>query len=272
LINFCISQGPTFPSWCRLQPSIIWTLVSTSRLRFSSHKSCSVHWISKQSAIVLVFSVGWYWRLKWLWIAVGNFGPSIFMRKFTVDHIARGVTSQFPIFVSQRSSVFLWVVRLMDFLIQLTAVLRTGSLVSCLHSWQLWPHFWCYGTQSCLSIAFAVVSDLLERLVRIMGDGLLAWLEGACGCWPSSVESSASCPWSASISADLRWAKKFWVGTSSLYRNCGPFTSMGDVAGFLAVFLASSGGFRFPFLCSPNSSLDGDMVVVILAASHLAAH
>lgn len=62
------------------------------------------------------------------------------------------------------------------------------------------------------------------------------------------------------------------MGTSSFYRNCGPFTLVVDIAGFLAVLLASSGGVRFRLLCLSNSSLDGGAVAVILAVSHLAGH
>jgi hypothetical protein len=48
-----------------------------------------------------------------------------------MGHINWGVTSELIIFVSHRSSVFLQVIRLTDFVTQLTAVLHAGSLVSC---------------------------------------------------------------------------------------------------------------------------------------------
>jgi hypothetical protein len=48
-----------------------------------------------------------------------------------MGQIAWGVTSVLLIFVSHRSSVFLRVIHLIDFVTQLTAVLHAGSLVSC---------------------------------------------------------------------------------------------------------------------------------------------
>jgi hypothetical protein len=47
-------------------------------------------------------------------------------------------------------------------------------------SWQLWSHFWCCGTQSCLSVSpsvtFAIVSSLLERLVQWETAHLPGWM------------------------------------------------------------------------------------------------
>jgi hypothetical protein len=48
-----------------------------------------------------------------------------------MGHIARGVTSELPNFFSHRSIAFLWAICLIDFVIQLGAVLHAGSLVSC---------------------------------------------------------------------------------------------------------------------------------------------
>jgi hypothetical protein len=48
-----------------------------------------------------------------------------------MDQIARGVISVLLIFVSHRSSAFLRAIRLIDFVIQLTAVLHVGFLVFC---------------------------------------------------------------------------------------------------------------------------------------------
>jgi hypothetical protein len=51
-----------------------------------------------------------------------------------MGQIALGVHSLLPLFVSHRSSrssTFLRVIRLIDFVTQLTAVLQAGSLVSC---------------------------------------------------------------------------------------------------------------------------------------------
>jgi hypothetical protein len=57
-------------------------------------------------------------------IAVGAFGPSLFIRDFAVGQIKWGVTSQFPILVFHRSSAFLRVIRLMVFVTWFTAVLH----------------------------------------------------------------------------------------------------------------------------------------------------
>jgi hypothetical protein len=63
-------------------------------------------------------------------MAVGALGPSLFKRGFAMGQIACDVTSMLFIFVSYRSSAFLRVIRPIDFLAQLTAVLHAGSLVS----------------------------------------------------------------------------------------------------------------------------------------------
>jgi hypothetical protein len=82
-----------------------WTLASTRRSWFSSHKSCGVNWFSKQSAIALALSSGWYFSPKGPWIAVGALGPSLLVRDFAIGHIAWGVSSVFSSFVSHCSSV-----------------------------------------------------------------------------------------------------------------------------------------------------------------------
>jgi hypothetical protein len=48
-----------------------------------------------------------------------------------MGQITSGVTSVFPVFVTHRSSASLQVIRLIDFVTQLTADLHGGSLVSC---------------------------------------------------------------------------------------------------------------------------------------------
>jgi hypothetical protein len=48
-----------------------------------------------------------------------------------MGQIAWGVTSVLLIFVSHCLSAFLWVIRVIDFVTQLTAVLPAGSLISC---------------------------------------------------------------------------------------------------------------------------------------------
>jgi hypothetical protein len=95
------------------------------------HSSYNLNWFSKQSAIVLAFSNGLKVKQRGPRIAVGAFGPSLFMRDFAIGHAARGVTSVFATFVSHRSSAFLRVNRLIDFATQSTVVLHAGALVSC---------------------------------------------------------------------------------------------------------------------------------------------
>jgi hypothetical protein len=98
---------------------------------FLSQKSWYVNWFSKQSAITLTFSFGWYVIPKGPWIAAGAFGPSLFIRDFAIGYRAWGVTSQFSTFVSHCCSAFLRVIRLMVLETQLSAVLHYGSRVIC---------------------------------------------------------------------------------------------------------------------------------------------
>jgi len=104
-----------------------WTVATTRRLLFSSHKSWGVSWFSKQSAVTLAFSCMRYISHKGPWIAVGAFGPS----HFAIGQIGWGVTPHFPIFVSHRTSTFLRVSLLTVLVPQLTSVLHAVSLVSC---------------------------------------------------------------------------------------------------------------------------------------------
>jgi hypothetical protein len=53
------------------------------------------------------FSSGRYISPTGSWIAVDPFGPSRFIRDFAICQIAWGVSTQFPIFISHRSSVYL---------------------------------------------------------------------------------------------------------------------------------------------------------------------
>jgi hypothetical protein len=117
--------------WLSTASSRAWTPGSTRRAWFSSHKSWRVNWFSKQSAVAFAFSDGWNVRPEGPWIAIGALGPSLFRRDFAMGHIAWGVTSVLPVFVSHRSSAFFRVTRLIEFVTQLTAVLHAGSLVSC---------------------------------------------------------------------------------------------------------------------------------------------
>jgi hypothetical protein len=68
-----------------------------------------------KSAVLVAFSRGWYVKPKRPWIALGVFGPSLFMRDFIVGHMAWDVTSHFPILFSHHSSAILLVIFLMFF-------------------------------------------------------------------------------------------------------------------------------------------------------------
>jgi hypothetical protein len=107
-----------------------WTLISTHRSRVSSHRSWDANCFSKPSAVTLAFSFGWCY--SWRSMNGGWCHSSIPVQKhFTVGHRAWGVTSQFPTFVSNRSSAFVQVIRLMVLVTQLTAVLHAVSWVTC---------------------------------------------------------------------------------------------------------------------------------------------
>jgi hypothetical protein len=115
------------------------------RLWFLSHMSWDVNWFSKQSAVTLTFSFGWYVIPKGPWTVVGAFGPSLFISDFTVGHRTCGVTSHSLPFLSHRSSAFIWVIPLMAFTTQLTAILHAGSRVTC-HSFL--SHLSCFNRLS----------------------------------------------------------------------------------------------------------------------------
>jgi len=125
-----MSHGLSLSEELSTVSSKAWTVATTRRLLFSSHKSWGVSWFSKQSAVTLAFSCMRYISHKGPWIAIGAFGPS----HFATGQIGWGVTSHFPIFVSHRSSTFLRVSLLTVLVTQLTSVLHTGSLVSCHNS------------------------------------------------------------------------------------------------------------------------------------------
>jgi hypothetical protein len=144
--NFCMSQGLTFSKGVSsTDASRAWTLASTRRSRFSSHRSHErwIGFLNNLQSRWLSLS-GNYVIPKGPWTAVGASGPSLFIRDFAVGHIDWGVTSQFPTFVSHRSSAFLRVIRLMVLATQLTAVLHAGSRVTC-HSFL---NFLCFSRRS----------------------------------------------------------------------------------------------------------------------------
>jgi hypothetical protein len=82
LINFHISQGHALSRRVSsATSSSAWTPAFNRRLWFSSQQSCDVNWYSKKSAVEVAFSSGWDLRAKGPWIAVGAFGPSLFIKK-----------------------------------------------------------------------------------------------------------------------------------------------------------------------------------------------
>jgi hypothetical protein len=92
LISFCKSHGLILSGGLlSTASSRVWTLASTRRSWFSSHKSWFVNCFPKQSAIAFAFSDGWNLRPKGPWIVVGVLGPSLFRRDFAMDQIAWGV-------------------------------------------------------------------------------------------------------------------------------------------------------------------------------------
>jgi hypothetical protein len=97
----------------------------------SSHKSYGVNCFSRQSAIALALSEGWYFRPKGQWMAVGALGPTLFMRDFALDRTAWGVTSALAILVSHRWSTLLRVLRLIAFDILFTCLFTFWATVSC---------------------------------------------------------------------------------------------------------------------------------------------
>jgi hypothetical protein len=74
------------------------------------------------------------------WIVDGGFGPPLFERDFAVGHLSSGVTSQFGNFVSLLSNALLRTILLIFRVIQFTAALHAGSLVSYHH----FPNFLLY--------------------------------------------------------------------------------------------------------------------------------
>jgi hypothetical protein len=127
-----MSQGHTFSiGMLSTDASRAWTVVSTCPSWFWSHRTRDVNWFSKQSAIALAFSFGWYVIPEGPRIAVGAFGQFIFIRDFAIGHRAWGVASQFPNFVPHRFHAFLQIIRLMVLATKLTAVLHAGSWVAC---------------------------------------------------------------------------------------------------------------------------------------------
>jgi hypothetical protein len=74
--------------------SSAWTLASTQRSRYLSHKSWCVNWFFKQSAVALAFSGGWNIRPEGPWIIIGVLGSSLHRRDFAMGQIAWGVTSR----------------------------------------------------------------------------------------------------------------------------------------------------------------------------------
>jgi hypothetical protein len=123
-----MSHGLTFSSVVSsTDASRAWTLVSTHQSWFSSRRSWDVKWFSKQSAIMLAFSFGCYNVPKGPWTTGWCLWSIPFHKWFHISHRAQGVTSQFPTFISYRSTSFLQEIRLMVLATQLNAVLDPRS-------------------------------------------------------------------------------------------------------------------------------------------------
>jgi hypothetical protein len=142
-INFCQSHGRILSDGVLFTAlSRVWTLASTRRLWFSTHRSWCVNWFSKQSAITLAFSNRRNLKLE---------GPSSISSWCLwsiplYDGFRNGPYSlrcdiRVTLFVSHRSSAFLPSIRLIVFATQLTADLHAGPQVSC-HNFLI-PCFCC---------------------------------------------------------------------------------------------------------------------------------
>jgi hypothetical protein len=134
LINFCVSHGRILSGVLSAASSRAWTLASTRRSWLSSHKSCGVNWFSKQTAMHWPSPAEEILGLKgreYQSVPLVHIPLYVFRRNFAMGHILWGVTWQLHIFISNRSSAFFRVIRLICFVTQLTAVLHAGSLVSC---------------------------------------------------------------------------------------------------------------------------------------------
>jgi hypothetical protein len=103
---FYFSKG-VFPT----DASRDWTLSLYPALMVFVTKSYDMKCSSKQSAIVLTLSFGRCIIPKGPRTAICAFCTSLFIRDFALGHRARGVTSQFPTFVSHLSSIILWYCR-----------------------------------------------------------------------------------------------------------------------------------------------------------------
>jgi hypothetical protein len=79
-----------------------------------------------------------------------------------MGQITWSVTSVLPIFISHHSSNFLWVIRLTDFVTQLTAVLHAGSLVACHNFLSLRL---CFNSRSRPGISF-FMSESAKKLIN----------------------------------------------------------------------------------------------------------
>jgi hypothetical protein len=101
-----------------------WTLVSSCRSWFSSHRSWDANWFCKQSAIALAPLFGWYVIPK------GCLLCNPFHKGFLNRPQSLRCDLTVFYFCFRRSSTFLRVTRLMVLATQLTAVLHAGSRVT----------------------------------------------------------------------------------------------------------------------------------------------
>jgi hypothetical protein len=167
------------------------------------------HWPSRSGVIP-----------KGSWTAVDAIHPSLSISNFTVCHRAWGVTSQFPTFVSNCSSVFVWVIRLMVLVTQLTAVLHAGFRVTChslLNLCLCFSRFFRPGTLLCGSESVILLVDNLyaEAIEAVKLLAALSLLPSEL-IWTLGDINSEARVWNRSQSVNLSTGfKRFLVLTSS---------------------------------------------------------
>jgi hypothetical protein len=129
-----MSQGPTLSGELMSTVSSRARTLATALLScFSSQRSWCANLFPNKSTNTLDFSSGWDICLKGPRIAADAFGPSHFIRNFPTVQSAWGVIPKFPTFLPTFQVPFSKSFLILAVLLvtQLTAVLHTGSLVSC---------------------------------------------------------------------------------------------------------------------------------------------
>jgi hypothetical protein len=162
LSKFCKSQGHKVSHKNAFRWSL--TVLSTLRSWFSSHRSCGVNRFSKQSAIALALSTGWYCRPIRPWM--GSWFIPVCEEPRNRPYCLRcqlGVCkfrfSPFKCLFSDYAS---------DFETQLTACLHLGSLVSCTNS-SSFSYTWTAGlgqVDRCLILTILLVDSLYAEAIE----------------------------------------------------------------------------------------------------------